>query len=222
MRWPARCPEWGSGGWCSSSWSRRSPVEGGWDAAIAFCPDERRRLLECAAISTTEALADSTFETQSWQHRPSVTRLEFGAAWGRPEPTAVADLVVAEDRLLKAAAEQGMGSAVFVPVRNEGDTIAMVGLLSASSGAPGHELMLSLEGVGLHVGAIGHLLTRRRSSALAGRAPVNRSRAPGKTLPALTAGGTASRPGRAPPSALRWSARDAVLPPVRPPEEPFG
>jgi hypothetical protein len=134
-------------------------VEGGWDAAIAFCPDERHRLLECAAISTTEALADSTFETQSWQHRPAVTRLEFGAAWGRSEPTAVADLVVAEDRLLKAAAGQGMGSAVFVPVRHEGDTIAILGLLSGNSGTPPHELLLSLEAVGLHVGAIGHLLT---------------------------------------------------------------
>jgi hypothetical protein len=134
-------------------------VEGGWDAAIAFCPDERRRQLECAAISTTETLADSTFETQSWQHRPMVTRLEFGSAWGRSEPTSVPDLVLAEDRLLQAAAGQGMGSAVLVPVRDEADTIAILGLLSGSSGSPGHELMLALEGVGLQIGVIGHLLT---------------------------------------------------------------
>jgi hypothetical protein len=132
---------------------------GGWDAAIAFCPDDRRRLLECVAIAAGDTLADTTFETQGWQHRPDIARREFGVAWARSEPTSVLDLAAAEDRLLKAAAAQGMGSAALVPVRDGTDTIAILGLLSRSDGPPSDELVVSLEGIGLQVGAVGHLLS---------------------------------------------------------------
>jgi hypothetical protein len=134
-------------------------TEGGWEAAIAFCPDERRRLMECVAISTAGALAESTFDTQIWQHRPDVSRREFGRAWSQSKPSSVTDLPAAEDRLLRAAAEHGMASAVLVPIRDGAETIALVGLVSHANGAPSDELLLSLEGVGVQIGAIGHLLS---------------------------------------------------------------
>ncbi len=50
--------------------------------------------------------------------------------------TCVLELRSAEDPLLRAAAEDGMGSALLVPINDGGDTIAMLELLSRSTTAP--------------------------------------------------------------------------------------
>jgi hypothetical protein len=61
--------------------------------------------------------------------------------------------------LLKAAAEEGMGSAVFVPVSDGTQLVAMLQLLSRHADPPPAELMVSLESIGLQLAAIARLLT---------------------------------------------------------------
>jgi hypothetical protein len=72
--------------------------------------------------------------------------------------TCLIELQSAEDPLLRAAAAEGMGSALLVPISNGGETIAMLELLSRTATAPNAELMVSLEAIALQLGAIAQLL----------------------------------------------------------------
>jgi PAS domain-containing protein len=132
--------------------------EGGWDATIAWCPDEPRGSMRCGAIWMRDPAGLSTLETRIWQHRQDASTAEFGRARNRMATTCVLELQSAEDPLLRAAAAEGMGSALLVPISNGGETIAMLELLSRTATAPNAELMVSLEAIALQLGAIAQLL----------------------------------------------------------------
>jgi hypothetical protein len=72
--------------------------------------------------------------------------------------TCLLELQSAEDALLRAAAAEGMGSALLVPIVDGGETIAMLELLSRTATAPDAELIVSLEAIALQLGAIAPLL----------------------------------------------------------------
>jgi PAS domain-containing protein len=132
--------------------------EGGWDATIAWCPDEPRGSMRCGAIWMRDPAGLSTLETRIWQHRQDASTAEFGRARNRMATTCVLELQSAEDPLLRAVAAEGMGSALLVPISNGGETIAMLELLSRTATAPHAELMVSLEAIALQLGAIAQLL----------------------------------------------------------------
>jgi PAS domain-containing protein len=132
--------------------------EGGWDATIAWCPDEPRGSMRCGAIWMRDPTRLATLETRTWKHRRDTSTAEFGRARNRMAATCLIELQSAEDPLLRAAAVEGMGSALLVPVSNGGETIAMLELLSRTATAPNAELMVSLEAIALQLGAIAQLL----------------------------------------------------------------
>jgi len=132
--------------------------EGGWDATIAWCPDEPRGSMRAGAIWMRDPAGLATFETRTWQHRLDASTAEFGRARNRMATTCLLELQSAEDPLLRAAAAEGMGSALLVPISSGGETIAMLELLSRTATAPNAELMVSLEAIALQLGAIAQLL----------------------------------------------------------------
>jgi PAS domain-containing protein len=134
--------------------------EGGWDATVAWCPDEPRgsMAMRCGALWTRDSAGLATFETRAWQHGVDMSAAEFGRARSRMATTCLLELQSAEDSLLRAAAAEGMGSALLVPITDSGETIAMLELLSRTATAPNAELMSSLEAIALQLGAIAQLL----------------------------------------------------------------
>jgi PAS domain-containing protein len=136
--------------------------EGGWDAAVAWCPDQWRGWMRCVGVWTGQAPEVTPFETMTWQHRPEMTGTEFGRARNRPGPTNLLELRSAEDNLLRAAAAEGMTSALLVPIQNAvmigPDMLAMIGLFGHSEVPADPELILSLEAIALQLSTIGHLL----------------------------------------------------------------
>jgi hypothetical protein len=109
--------------------------------------------MKCAASWAGDAISSHTFETQIWQHR------QKPPAGLNRSPKAVVDLASAQDALLNAAAGEGIGSAVFVPVSDGAQLVAMLELLSRHAAAPPAELMVSLESIALQLAAIARLLT---------------------------------------------------------------
>jgi PAS domain-containing protein len=132
--------------------------EGGWDATIAWCPDERRGLMTCGAIWMRDPAGLAKFGTRTGKSREDVSTAEFGRARNRMAATCVLELQSAEDPLLRAAAAEGMGLALLVPISDGAETIAMLELLSRTATAPNAELMVSLEAIALQLGAIAQLL----------------------------------------------------------------
>ena len=132
--------------------------EGGWDATVAWCRDDPRGSMRCNAIWMRDRGALAAFESRTWHHRRDASSAEFGRARNRMATTCVLELRSAEDPLLRAAAEEGMGSALLVPISDGAETIAMLELLSRTDTAPDAELMVSLEAIALQLGAVAQLL----------------------------------------------------------------
>ena len=132
--------------------------EGGWDATIAWCRDRPPGSMTCGAIWMRDPAGLTTFETRIWKHREDASTGEFGRARNRMAATCLLELQSAEDPLLRAAAGEGMGSALLVPISDGGETIAMLELLSRTATAPNAELMVSLDAIALQLAAIAQLL----------------------------------------------------------------
>ncbi len=132
--------------------------EGGWDATIAWCRDQPRGSMTCGAIWTRDPAGLATFEARTWKHREDTSTAEFGRARNRMAATCLLELQSAEDPLLRAAAAEGIGSALLVPISDGGEAIAMLELLSRTATAPNAQLMVSLEAIALQLGAIAQLL----------------------------------------------------------------
>jgi hypothetical protein len=132
--------------------------EGGWDATVAWCTERPRGPMRCDAFWTHDPAGLATFEKRTWQHVEDAAAAEFGRACKRMASTCLLDLQSAEDPLLRIAANEGIGSALLVPISDGGETIAMIELLSRTATAPDPELMVSLEAIALQLGGIAHLL----------------------------------------------------------------
>ena len=132
-------------------------TEGGWDATIALSLDGPRRSLRCCGVWTRDPARLATFETRSWHHQPDASTGEFARARNRMATTCLLDLQSAEDPLIRAAAAEGMGSALLVPIAGDGETIAMLALFSRTATTPNAELMVSLEAIAGQLGEIAQL-----------------------------------------------------------------
>ena len=132
--------------------------EGGWDATIAWCPDGRRGSMTCGALWMRDPAALATFRNRTWKDRADASTAEFGRACNGMAATCVLELQSAEDPLLRAAAAEGMGSVLLVPIGDGDEMIAMLELLSRTTTAPDAELVVSLEAIALQLGAVAQLL----------------------------------------------------------------
>lgn len=132
--------------------------EGGWDATIAWCTERPRRSMRCGAIWTRDTAGLASLEARVWKHVEDPATAEFGRARNRMATTCLLDLQSAEDPLLRAAATEGVGSAILVPVSDGGDTIAMLELLSRRATTPNPELVVSLDAIALQLAALARLL----------------------------------------------------------------
>ncbi len=128
-------------------------VEGNWDAVVVWSPEQRRTYMKCAAMWSGDALSATTFETRVWQHRQKLP-----ADSGTSGYDVVAPLDGAADALLKSAAAEGMNSSVLVPISDGAHLLGMLQLFSSHGEAPGSELVVSLEGIGLQLAITGRLL----------------------------------------------------------------
>jgi hypothetical protein len=133
-------------------------TEGGWDAVVAWAPDDGRGPMTCSAMWTSDPARLAGFENLTWQHRLDASGTEFGRARNRPGPTCLLELQTAEDRMLRMAAEVGMGSALLLPIREGEKTIAILELLSSAASPPDSELMVALEAVALQLSGVGQAL----------------------------------------------------------------
>jgi PAS domain S-box-containing protein len=133
-------------------------TEGGWEAVVAWAPDDGRGPMTCSAMWTADPARLGGFENLTWQHRLDVSGTEFGRARNRPGPTLLLELETAEDRMLRMAAELGMGSALLLPIRDGEKAIAILELLSSAETPPDSELMVALEAVALQLSAVGQAL----------------------------------------------------------------
>ncbi len=132
--------------------------EGGWDATVAWCAERPQGSMRCGASWLRDPAGLAAFQSQTWKHVADAATAEFGRARNRMATTCLLDLQSAEDPLLREAAAQGLGSALLVPVRDGGETIAMLELFSRTATAPSPELMVSLEAIALQLGATAQLL----------------------------------------------------------------
>ncbi len=134
-------------------------AEGGWDATVAWCVDKPRRAMRCGAFWRRDSAALAGFETRAWQFVEDAATGEFGRARNRMATACLLNLQSAEDKLLRDAAGEGIGSALLVPVSDGGETIAMLELLARTDTAPSPDVMISLEAIALQLGAIAQLLS---------------------------------------------------------------
>ncbi len=132
--------------------------EGGWDATIAWSTERPGRSMRCGVLWMADPAGLSSFEARAWKHVEDPSTAEFGRARNRMATTCLLDLQSAEDPLLRAAAAEGIGSAMLVPISDGGDTIAMLELLSRDTTAPNPELVVSLDAIALQLGALARLL----------------------------------------------------------------
>ena len=131
--------------------------EGGWDAAIAWCTERPGPAMRCGVVWMRDAASLASLEARAWKHVEDPSTAEFGRARNRMATSCLLDLQSAEDPLLQAAAAEGIGSAMLVPISDGGDTIAMLELLSTSAATPNPELVVSLDAVALQLGALARL-----------------------------------------------------------------
>jgi PAS domain-containing protein len=132
--------------------------EGGWDATIAWCTERPGPSMRCGVIWMRDPAELSSFEARAWKHVEDPSTAEFGRARNRMATTCLLDLQSAEDPLLRAAAADGIGSAMLVPISDGGNTIAMLELLSRGATTPNPELVVSLDAIALQLGALARLL----------------------------------------------------------------
>ena len=133
-------------------------AEGGWDATIAWCTERPDRSMRCGVVWLRDTAGLASLEARAWKHIEDPSTAEFGRARNRMATTCLLDLQSAEDPLLRAAAAEGIGSVMLVPVSDGGETIAMLELFSRAAGTPNPELVVSLDAIAMQLGSLARLL----------------------------------------------------------------
>ena len=133
-------------------------AEGGWDATIAWCVERPGPAMRCGVVWSRDPAVLGSFEGRAWKHIEDPSSAEFGRARNRMATTCLLDLQSAEDPLLRAAAEEGIRSAMLVPISDGTATTAMLELFSRRAAAPDPELVVALDAIALQLGALARLL----------------------------------------------------------------
>jgi hypothetical protein len=131
--------------------------EGKWDVVSVWAPGERRAL-RCIATWTGDPDGYGAFETLTWQRPEDVDGSGLGRAWTSPEPVVITDLQGADAHRLKLAADAGMRTALYVPVRDGVNILGLIEFLSRSDDAPDRGFLTAMEAVALQLAHFAHLL----------------------------------------------------------------
>jgi len=134
--------------------------EGGWDVVISWCPERRGTTMRCTAMWTSTSDQLGLFETATWQRRPSLTASAVGRAAASGVPSWIPDLGASHDGQLAAAASEGMRGALLVPIRNDGEGVGLLELLTRTPASPDPELLAAMESVALQLAHFELLLRR--------------------------------------------------------------
>jgi predicted nucleic acid-binding Zn-ribbon protein/PAS domain-containing protein len=164
---------------------------GGWDAVVAWLPDTRAATLSCAATWVRSPVEMARLETSMWQVRQSPSASAVGAAaasgeivWLAP-PAAGGDPHLAPpaaggaphlappaaggDRHLTALEAEGIHTVVLVPVRQQGQTSAVLELCSAATVAASPEADAALRSIEVEVAAANQRLVDAANAGQWGR-----------------------------------------------------
>jgi PAS domain-containing protein len=133
-------------------------ADGGWDAVVAWCADERKPLLACTAMWSRAPDELALFATATWQNPQSLIGSGVGRASTEGDTIWVTELEAAEDRHLSAAASAGLKSALLVPLRSSAETIGVLELLTSRAVAPDPALIAALEAVALQLAHFAQLV----------------------------------------------------------------
>jgi hypothetical protein len=82
--------------------------------------------MTCGAIWMRDPAGIATFESRAWRHGVDSSTAEFGRARNRMATTCLLELQSADDQILRAAAEERIGSALLLPITDGTETIAML------------------------------------------------------------------------------------------------
>jgi hypothetical protein len=135
-------------------------TEAGWDAVIAWCPDERGTSLRCAAMWMSSPQQLALFETATWQRRQSPGSSQVGRAAAGEHAAWVGDLSAVADPQLAAAAGEGMQGALLIPMRHEEETSGVLQMLTSGPETPGPDVATAMEAVALQLAHLDYLLRR--------------------------------------------------------------
>jgi hypothetical protein len=134
--------------------------EGGWDAVIAWCTEERTTTLRCTAMWSATPEQLGLFETATWQGRQSPTETAVGRAGTADHSTWHSELGTTRDAHLSAAAGVGMQAALLVPIRHGTEASGVLELLSRAPAKPDPDLAAAAEAVALQLAHFEYLLRR--------------------------------------------------------------
>jgi hypothetical protein len=125
-------------------------TEGGWDAVLAWIPDERETLTCEATWTAGPGVAGLRTIGQESTDQEGGSLLD--QALLAPAGTWLTDIEATGDVRLAAAGGHGMRSALLLPVRAGVATIGLLELLSATRVEPDPRLAMSLEAAALQLG----------------------------------------------------------------------
>ena len=131
----------------------------GWDACIFWQPDPKAKLLRCLAVWHAAGLPLAAFEAEARLRTFSAGSDLPGRVWAGGAHVWTPDAAADPDGPWGAfAAQCGLRGIVGVPVRGEGDSLAVVECFSRTARAPNDQLAAVMNNIG---GQIGLFIERR-------------------------------------------------------------
>jgi PAS domain-containing protein/predicted nucleic acid-binding Zn-ribbon protein len=142
---------------------------GGWDAVVAWEPDQRDAKLSCAATWVRSPVQMAALETSMWQVRQSPTASAVGAAAASSEVVWISPSDADGDRHLATLQADGISTVVLVPVRQQGQTSAVLELCTRSAVRQSAEADAALRSIEVEVAGANQRLVDAASAGQWGR-----------------------------------------------------
>ncbi len=131
----------------------------GWDAAVGWLLARDGKWLRPASVWCSQAVAGSTFETQTWQAILDDGPTAIAAAWEAAETVWLEDAGAEEDRpRCRWARSAGLSTAAAVPVTVDGEPRGMIELYSRDRCERDDDVLAVLETIAAQLGGIERLL----------------------------------------------------------------
>jgi GAF domain-containing protein len=131
---------------------------GGWDLVVIWEREQRVARFACASMWCADPSTRARFETATWQSQQAALGTAVGRAAVASSPCWHVDLEAAEDPHLRAAAAEGMRSALLVPLRHGQEVIGVLELCSRVEHASGEEVTTAAAAVGVQLAHLERML----------------------------------------------------------------
>lgn len=117
---------------------------GGWDAVIVWSPEPRWRRYSCETVWCTSQDEMTAFINTLEQLRPDINDSAIGRAAAEGDLSWYADTMADGDPCLETVIAEGMKSIAIVPLRREGEIVAVIEFCSRQDGRPDEQLEAAL------------------------------------------------------------------------------